>query len=365
MDLIDNLTQLASRIISQKESVRTEEGAKTAFVLPFLQALGYDIFNPDEVVPELVADHSIKKGEKVDYGVKQDGKIVMLIECKAVGADLSTKYAAQLFRYFSVTDARFGVLTDGIKYIFFSDLEKENKMDDRPFFVFDMLNFGESEVTELKKFTKNKFDLETIIGTASNLKFHRALIQEISKEFSNPTEDIVKIFTSRVYSGRFTHQVRDQFSELVKKAFEGYIRDTVNARLKTALDSGQEDANQPAPVIIASSASDAPVSDVITKNDGIVTTEEEIEAHKIIQAIGAEIIDVDRIVMRDSKTYCAILMDDNNRKPITRLYFLKTKMSIVIFYDSQEERVEIEKVSDIYTYKDKIKKAISQYIDND
>jgi len=155
MDLIDKLSELASRIQRQKDSVLTEEAAKTAFVLPFLQALGYDVFNPSEVIPELTADHGVKKGEKVDYAIKLQDRIVILIECKSIGADLEAKHAGQLFRYFSVTDARFGVLTDGVRYLFFSDLEKENRMDDRPFFEFNLFQFGEGQVEELKKFTKN------------------------------------------------------------------------------------------------------------------------------------------------------------------------------------------------------------------
>ena len=188
MDLIDRLQDLSARIKRQKDSVSTEEAAKTAFVLPFIQSLGYDVFNPSEVVPELTADHGVKKGEKVDYGIKQDNQIVMLVECKPVGADLAAKHAGQLFRYFSVTDARFGVLTDGVKYLFFTDLDRPNQMDQRPFFEFDLLNFEAQEIGELKKFTKTSFDIDTIVSTASNLKYHRALMVEIGKEFDSPSE---------------------------------------------------------------------------------------------------------------------------------------------------------------------------------
>ncbi|WP_192625180.1 type I restriction enzyme HsdR N-terminal domain-containing protein [Desulfomicrobium macestii] len=214
MDFIDKIAELSTRIQRQKESVLTEEAAKTAFVLPFIQTLGYDIFNPEEVIPELTADHGVKKGEKVDYAIQLDKQKVILIECKPVGSDLEAKHAGQLFRYFSVTEARFGVLTDGIRYVFFSDLEKENKMDERPFFEFNLMQYTESGVEELKKFTKNSFDLQTIISTASNLKYYKALIEEIRSEFDSPSEDLVKILTGRVYTGRFTQQVRDQFSEL-------------------------------------------------------------------------------------------------------------------------------------------------------
>lgn len=357
MDLIDKLNQLAARIAQQKDSVLTEEAAKTAFVLPFLQALGYDVFNPAEVVPELTADHGVKKGEKVDYAIKQDGKIVILIECKSIGADLEAKHAGQLFRYFSVTDARFGVLTDGIRYLFFSDLERENRMDDRCFFEFNLLQFGDGQVEELKKFTKSSFDLETIISTASNLKYHKALISEIRNEFDDPSDDFVKLLTSRVHSGRYTQQVRDQFTGLTQKAVMDFVRERVNERLKSALEPDRSIGS----VSDNKDPNDTRIGlDNITDN-GVDTTKDELEAFRIIRAIAAEFIDPVRIVMRDAKSYCAVLLDDNNRRPICRFHFGKTKMSVTIFSPEGEHRIDIEKVIQLYTYKQQFTAALQQY----
>lgn len=310
MDLIDKISELAARILRQKDMVMTEEAAKTAFVLPFLQALGYDVFNPNEVVPEFTADHGVKKGEKVDYTIKRDGQIMILIECKPVGAELAAKHAGQLFRYFSVTDARFAVLTDGVKYLFFSDLENTNRMDERPFFEFNLLAHGESDIEELKKFTRTGFDLETIIGTANKLKYHRALMSEIRKEFENPSEDLVRLFTTKVYSGRFTQQVREDFANLVQKALREYVRDRVNDRLKSALDTEQSAAEK-----VDAQPSRAPEQ---PDASGIETTEDELNGHRIIRAICAKIADPERVVIRDAKSYCAILFDDNNLHPRRR-----------------------------------------------
>ncbi|GLQ07317.1 type I restriction enzyme HsdR N-terminal domain-containing protein [Sneathiella chinensis] len=358
MDLIDRLQELSARIKRQKDHVLTEEAAKTAFVLPFVQALGYDVFNPSEVVPELTADHGMKKGEKVDYGIKQDDGIVMLIECKPVGSQLAASHAGQLFRYFSVTEARFGVLTDGVRYLFYTDLDRPNQMDERPFFEFDILNFGGQEIEELKKFTKTSFDIETIVSTASNLKYHRALMVEIGLEYNNPTEEFVKIFTNRVYLGRFTQQVREQFTELVQRAFEDFVREKVNARLKSALETGGATKSETSDVKKPTAALEAVVQE---GDDGIVTTEEEIMAFRIVQAIGAEVVDVDRIYMRDAKSYCAILLDDNNRKSICRLIFLKTKMSVLVFTPGGETRQDIGKVEDIFALREQIQAAIRQF----
>jgi predicted type IV restriction endonuclease len=355
MDLIDRLTELASRIQRQKDSVLTEQAAKTAFVLPFLQTLGYDVFDPSEVIPELTADHGVKKGEKVDYAIKQNDKVIILFECKTVGADLEAKHAGQLFRYFSVTDARFGVLTDGIRYLFFSDLEKENRMDDRPFFEFNLFQFGESQVEELKKFTKTSFNLETIISTASNLKYHMALLSEIKTEFENPSEELVKILTKRVYGGIFTQQVREQFTDLTLRAMRDYVRERINERLKSALDTDKVIPIDPLP-----SPEECMQTEQL-ENGGIETTPEEVEGYRIIQAIGSEIIDSERIAMRDAKSYCAILLDDNNRRPICRFHFGKARMSVTIFTPENEVRLDIEKVAHLYKHKSLIQDAIRQY----
>tara|TARA_R110000850_G_scaffold271198_1_gene405196 strand:+ start:3171 stop:4259 length:1089 start_codon:yes stop_codon:yes gene_type:complete len=362
MDLKDKLDELAGRVKRQLEHVETEEAVKTAFILPFLNALGYDVFNPAEVIPELTADHGVKKGEKVDYAVKLNDQIIMLIECKQPGALLEAKYAGQLFRYFAVTEARFGVLTDGIKYVFFSDLDKENKMDERPFFEFDLHDYSEDDVEELKKFSKPVFNLEDIISTASNLKYTRGLINEIRKEMTeSPSEELVRVLCSRVYDGRFTAPVKDQFTNLVKKAFETFLMESINSKLKSAF--APERVELPLDQQAISSNDNAS-----SNASGIDTTLEELEAHRIIQAIGADITDVERIAIRDAKSYCAILYDDNNRKPICRLYFNKKRLSIGIFNsnesEKEESRFDLEKVTDLYKHKALVLESLKQYLTN-
>jgi predicted type IV restriction endonuclease len=362
MDLIDRITELAARVGRQKDAVMTEQAAKTAFVLPFLQALGYDVFNPHEVVPELTADHGFKKGEKVDYAIKRDGSIIMLIECKPVGAPLEAKFAGQLFRYFSVTEARVGVLTDGVRYLFFSDLDAANKMDDRPFFEFNLLAHVPADVEELKHFSRASFELDALIGRAADLKYHRLLLAAIQQEFDKPSDELIRMLTTRVYSGRMTQQVRDQFASLLGRALRDFIRLSVNNRLKSALEperstTSAEAEKSPAAVAATSGASEAP-----ERGDGIETTEEELEAHRIIRAIGAEIIDVERIVMRDAKSYCAILCDNNNRRPICRLHFGKTRMFVIFYNGEAETRIDLEKTLDLYKHKKTVLASLQQYL---
>lgn len=240
MDFVERIKVLAARVEKQKDSIVTEEACKNAFVMPFLNALGYDVFNPDIVVPEITADVGVKKGEKVDYAIKQNGKITMLVECKGCGSDLAQQHMSQLYRYFSVTDARFAILTNGQQYWFYSDLDEQNKMDQRPFFRFDLLDYRPSHIAELSKFTSYQFDLDKILTTASTLKYSSAIQQEFAKEMEEPSDEIIRIFASRVYDGHFTKRVRDEFREIVANAFKEAIRELVSKRLTSALEATSE-----------------------------------------------------------------------------------------------------------------------------
>ncbi|OOF29807.1 type I restriction endonuclease [Salinivibrio proteolyticus] len=134
MDFIERLQALSKKVGQLADSIETEEATKTALVMPFLHnVLGYDIFDPSEVIPEFTADTGTKKGEKVDYALMKDGEVQILIECKKVNETLSPKHSSQLYRYFSVTNARIAILTNGCEYQFFTDLDAPNKMDNKPF----------------------------------------------------------------------------------------------------------------------------------------------------------------------------------------------------------------------------------------
>ena len=243
MDLIDRLQGLASRTLKQLNRLQTEEATKNALIMPFIQALGYDVFDPSEVVPEFTADVGTKKGEKVDYALMVDGEPVILIECKSVGSRLSLDHASQLYRYFSVSKARFGVLTDGVIYQFYSDLEETNKMDSRPFLEFSMEDITEATAEELKKFAKEGFNLQEILSTAGELKYTRALQKVLSEEWASPSEEMVRLLAGRVTSSRFTQTVRTQFTGFVKKAFHQFLASRITDRLASAMEQDATDAN--------------------------------------------------------------------------------------------------------------------------
>lgn len=324
--------------------------------MPFINALGYDVFNPLEVIPEFTADVGTKKGEKVDYAIKKDDNIVMLLECKWCGCDLRKEHPTQLYRYFSVTESRFGILTNGIVYRFFSDIEEKNKMDMKPFFEFNILNFEDLHIEELKKFTKSAFDLEDILATASTLKYTGAIKRIFGDEIANPSDEFVKFFASQVYSGVKTQAIIAQFSKIVKDALNQFVREKINDRLKSALDDVRDQEPE-----------EPEEAETVEKGEGeSAANEEETEGYHIVKAVVRDVVDVKRVFMRDTKSYCGILLDDNNRKPICRLHFKSaTKKYLGTFCQKEETKHLINNVNDIYNLSDEIKSSLSEYLERE
>ncbi len=348
MDFKDRILYLAAQIPSQLPNIKTEEATKNALIMPFIQALGYDVFNLNEVNPELVADVGVKKGEKVDYAIMRDGKPIILFECKTANTNLEhDSKLSQLYRYFSVTEVRFGVLTNGVEYRFFTDLEAPNRMDTKPFLVFNMLDIKEPLIDELKKFTKGTFDVEQILSTASQLKYSNEIKRLLAKQLAEPEEEFVRLFASQVYHGRITPAVREQFQTIVKQAFRQFVNEQITERLTSALKEETEAEEEAAEIEPA---------------EKVTTTDEEHEAFLIVRAILREVVDVRRVVMRDTQSYCGVLLDDNNRKPICRLHLNGSRKYLGVFdAQKQEERLPIETIDDIYKHAERVKAVIALY----
>ncbi len=357
MDLSDKIYGLAAKIRDLRQHVLTEEGTKTSFILPFLQMLGYDTSDPRIVVPEYIADIGTKKGEKVDYAIRRNGEVIFLIEAKCAGAPLDSSKASQLHRYFHNTpSARIAILTNGICYEFYSDLDKQNIMDEKPFMVFDFEAIEDALIHELKKLESDKFDVDIALSAAQDLKYLRQIKQIISSELTNPSDTIVRYFVSKIYDGQIRANVIDSFRPKIAQAFEHYINDVLMDRIKGVARTtvyGTTPSNEE-----SEQSQDDPSSD-----DGIITTQEEIEGYFIVKSILREFIDPSRIYMRDGKSYCAIILDDNNRKTICRLHFNSSKIKYVGTFDSEkkETRHRIDSLNDLYKLADIFKTTVSFY----
>lgn len=357
MDFEDAIKQLSARISKMKDDIQTEEATKTSIIMPLFATLGYDIFNPEEFVPEYTADVGIKKGEKVDYAIMKDGKPIILIEVKKCSANLD-KYGSQLTRYYSTTPAKFGILTNGITYKFYTDLEKANLMDKTPFLIVDFLNLKENQIAELKKFCKESFNEESIASIASELKYTNEFKSIFSNELQEPSEKFIRFFLNDTYSGVKTQNVIEQFRPILKRALNGFVNELMNDKIQTALSKENEEEFPDEPV------QEEKETNIKTRSSGIVTTEEELEAYFIIKNILKEFVPMNDITYRDTINYINILYKDNGRKWICRLKLnSKNKILILPTEDKNCIKYSLKNIYDLESYKEQFVNILQRYSD--
>lgn len=351
MEIKEKLYILSERVEKIIDQIKTEEGTKQALILPFFQILGYDVFNPLEFCPEFDADYGIKKGEKVDYAIIIDGEPIILVEAKACHDNLD-KHGAQLFRYFNSSKAKFGVLTNGVKYRFFTDLDETNKMDQKPFFEVDLLNLNDTQISYLKNFERDSLDVNSIMSTAEELKYSNLIKEFLKQQLSSPTEAFANYILSHVYEGRKTANVVEKFLPIVKRAFNQLITETLSTKFAETLkgDTKIQDYNNDIK------------EEVPLELNKITTTPYELKKFTIIKSILRTTIDPNDITYKDTETYFSILYKNNTRKWICRLY-LGVKKSIVIpTGDKGSERYYLKTLNDIYSYEDQLKSVVATFI---
>ena len=337
MELNGTLKQFSERVVTIKDQLQTEEATKTALIMPFFQMLGYDVFNPLEFIPEYIADVGIKKGEKVDYAIKLNDEIAILIEAKSVNEKLE-KHDSQLFRYFGVSKAKFAILTNGIEYKFYTDLEEQNKMDTSPFFIFNLLDFTENEANELKKFCKANFDVNKIIDTASELKYINLIRNVLKNEFTNPSDDFVKLILSEnIYDGMKTQSVIDKYKPLVKKSISLYLNDVINDKIQNALKANDIELEKEVIEIVE----DDPT-------DNIITTEEELQAFYIVKSILGTTIPLDRVSYKDTASYFSVIIDNKVTRWICRVFIKENVKYVIIPNETDNLKYTITTPDDIY-----------------
>lgn len=356
MELKTKLEQLHQRVDNLKEQIQTEEATKNAFIMPFIQILGYDIFNPIEVIPEFVCDIGTKKGEKVDYMIMKDGEPILVIECKH-WKENADAHNSQLHRYYHVSKARFGILTNGIVYNFYTDLEKPNLMDEKPFLTINLDDLKDSSIKVLEKFTKTSYDLESILDSAESLKYIKAIRKEFEAEIDNPSDEFIKLLVNRFFDRPLTANRLSIFREYTKRALTSSINESISSRLKSALSINENIHNE--------KEKDSEILDSIDENSEskVVTTEDEIEGFQIVKAILREVISADRIAPRDTQSYFGVLLDDNNRKPLCRLHLNGGKKYIELFHNGKDagEKILINSLDDIYNHKTELQKTVDNY----
>lgn len=189
--MFSELKEFSDKVALFKDRIKNESQTRTALIEPVIRILGYDTSNPFEVIPEFTCDVGIKKGEKVDYALVSDGEVGILIESKDCKFRLSDKNIGQLFRYYSVSSARVAILTNGFDYWFFADTVKQNVMDDKPFFIFNILEFSRRDVDILSMFSHENFDYGAIKEFARTSSIRSRLMNYFVKQSMSPSNDFI------------------------------------------------------------------------------------------------------------------------------------------------------------------------------
>jgi hypothetical protein len=355
MDFKDQIKQFSDRVTKLKDNIHTEEATKNAFIMPFLQVLGYDVFNPLEVVPEFVCDIGTKKGEKIDYAIFRDNNPIILVECKHWKQNLNI-HDGQLLRYFHVSKAKFAILSNGLIFRFYTDLVEPNKMDEKPFLEFNIEEIKDGQIEKLRDFHKAYFDSTNIYQSASELKYINEIRHLILQELQEPHDEFVRYFAKQVYPNMVTAKIIDAFRPLVKRTFANIINDTLNERLKSAITPDN------ASIVAEEPVQQAPVPS--EPEDKIVTSPEELEAFYIVRSILRTKVAVQRITYRDAQSYFAIFLDDNNRKPICRIYLNNPNKKYIATFDADKKEVkaEIKTLDDIYNQSSELEKTVGYYL---
>lgn len=352
MDIKDRLYSLSERSQMLVDQIKTEEGTKQSLILPFFQILGYDVFNPLEFCPEFDADYGVKKGEKVDYAIIIDGKPTILIEAKSCTEKLD-KHGSQLFRYFNSSTAKFGVLTNGIKYRFYSDLDELNKMDKKPFFEVDLSNLNDTQISYLNNFQRDSLDVDSILSTAEELKYTNLIKDFLKSQLSNTSEDFTNFVLGQVYEGRKTSAVVEKFMPIVKRSFNQFINETLSTKFKETLNSKNAVSEE-----VASTEED--VDDVIVSK--VLTTSEELEGFAIVKSILRSVVNPSDITYKDTETYFGILYQNNTRKWICRLYLGSKKSIVFPTEDKGQERIYIDTLDDLYLHEETLKNIMNRIL---
>lgn len=358
MNFEESLKNFINRVNNTKDSIATEEATKTSVIMPFFQILGYDVFNPTEFIPEYTTDVGIKKGEKIDYAIFLNGELTLLIEAKSINEQLE-KHDSQLFRYFGTSSAKFAILTNGIVYRFYSDLDEQNKMDSSPFFEINILDISDSEIIELKKFCKENFDLSMILDTASELKYLSLIKKVLKEEFVNPSDDFIRFILSQgVYESVKTQSVVDKYRPIAKKSISQYINELVNDKIQNAL---KNDSSYEAPVIVSTDPLDEPLP--ILEISNVITTADEIECFFIVKSILHNTIELSRISYKDTASYFSIILDGKVTKWICRIFLKEnTKYIIIPNGDVNNNKIIIENLDDIYSNSDQLIARLTSFI---
>lgn len=291
----DEIAKVSEQVRTKADRVTGEEATKMGLIVPFFNALGYDVFDPTEVIPEYTADFAIKKAgqfEKVDYAIAINSVIVMIVETKARNEKPET-HDGQLKRYFnSLLATKVAIVTNGIEYRFFTDLRHENVMDDDPFFSFNILKYDQKQLENLKIFHKENFDSRIIKRHAEEMVYLKGMTQLVDNLLRSPSDEFIRFLISQLSTigssyaieGRISSKVIEKFQPIVKKSIQSCLVDLMTQSLNREMSQPSE-ANSPTD-LVDDDEPDDPVKGI--EGVKIVTTPEELEAFEKVKSIAVK-----------------------------------------------------------------------------
>lgn len=384
MNFKEELKRLSLQASERRKHISNEEMTKQALIIPFLQVLGYDVFNPLEVKPEYIADFGKKKVEKVDYAIFKNDSPIMFIEAKAIGEELGN-HGAQLERYFNATpEVRVAILTNGIEYKFFTDLDKNNIMDENPFFTVDITNFTDSDIEILVQFTRERFETDLIVRSAEELIYTSNLNTKLRELFKNPPDDFVRYLIKDFSDTRITTNVIERFRPIVKKSISMAIVELVSEGLFQNEKEWKENNNIPeSPESKEEEIKARPEHKEEPSKKPIITTEEESRCFEIIRTLLADAgRDVSELSSKDTTAYFGIYnksisnwfirinLDSSNKYILTKLPVEKVETHVRELKVEQapkghgESRIFIKSLDDLFQLKDLIIECFDEVMKN-
>ncbi len=226
MTFQEKIQEFRKLAAERKDYVKSEEATKTSLVMPFFQqVLGYDVFSPTEFIPEYKAGFGDKPTDRVDYTIMLNGNPVIIVECKSRENTLNVQHEAQLQGYFASLKAKIAILTNGIVYKFYTDIERANLLDKTPFMTFDLLNHDDSLINELERFCRDNFNADEIFESSRVLKYKSAIKNFLYEQLAEPSEVFVKAVISRIGEADTRKEALEEFKPLVKTCLAEFINE--------------------------------------------------------------------------------------------------------------------------------------------
>jgi predicted type IV restriction endonuclease len=332
MGFTEDIVKLSEQVRKRFDQVVGEEATKMALIVPFLSALGYDVYDPSEVMPEYVADFATRRAgqfEKVDYALAINGIKVMLVEAKARGQKAEA-HDGQLSKYFNaLLTTKVAIVTNGIEYRFFTDLRDKNVMDKEPFFTFNILEYDSKDIDNLKFFHRDNFEVTAITNHAEEMVYVKGMTQLLGNLLRSPSEEFVRFLVAELgtvapsyeIQGRITGKVIDKFRPIVKKSIQGSLVELMTRSLS-------QEITQPVEIEVEQEIEEEEKQQEYQESK-IVTTAEEIEAFEKIKAITKTLMGYNfELQYKDTASYFGINLGKSTWW-FLRLYLSSQKKSLI------------------------------------